>query len=552
MIKKTIRNVKKVTAAVLAAVLLVGSAAAVLPGATIEAEAATSAFAATISMAIIQGSNVLVKATAPTPLMSDDGIYHLYAQDTYEFGAMGKEVATAPVGKNIAFQFPLNKNTANSNLFKKFVIVAYVGGVPTAISNAQYITNPEATATHTVNRHDGGGKKGALLDAHLANSPDYLRELGIDQITYNLPIGNLLKNGNMRYTYNGKTYYFNSGIVGQYDFLVPKMNSLGISVTLILLNNYTGNLSNLHPFSRNFLGANYYAFNVADPVGVETLEAVASFLGERYSGTGHGTVDNWIVGNEVNARQEWNYIDPALGVGGAAAEYAKAVRIFYNGIKAQNANARVYVSLDHEWARSDNEAFHYGAKPFMEFFNAYVISEGNFDYGIAVHPYNVPLYSAQTWMPSFMDSVNQTPNTMYVTMMNINILTDFFCQKENLSPNGQVRSILCSELGYTSIPFGGYVSDENQQAAAVALGYLQAMHNQHIDGFFMRETDSPEEIRNDGLAVGLLTTDDYHNYRRKMAFHMYRYLDDPSQQANYIALASAFIGIDVNLLLTPR
>ena len=55
-------------------------------------------------------------------------------------------------------------------------------------------------------------------------------------------------------------------------------------------------------------------FNTVDQAGLEKLEAVAAFLGQRYSGTGHGTVDNWIVGNEVNARNEWNYMDPAAGL----------------------------------------------------------------------------------------------------------------------------------------------------------------------------------------------------------------------------------------------
>ena len=61
---------------------------------------------------------------------------------------------------------------------------------------------------------------------------------------------------------------------------------------------------------------------------MDKLEAVASFLGQRYSNTGHGTVDNWIVGNEINARQEWNYMNPSPGIDYYAAEYAQAVRIF--------------------------------------------------------------------------------------------------------------------------------------------------------------------------------------------------------------------------------
>ena len=34
-----------------------------------------------------------------------------------------------------------------------------------------------------------------------------------------------------------------------------------------------------------------------------------SFLANRYAGTGHGKVMNWVIGNEINARKEWNYIE---------------------------------------------------------------------------------------------------------------------------------------------------------------------------------------------------------------------------------------------------
>ncbi len=188
----------------------------------------------------------------------------------------------------------------------------------------------------------------------------------------------------------------------------------------------------------------------------------------------------------------------------------------------------------------------------MQSVNSYVTAEGNFNYGIATHPYNVPLYNTQTWNPSIKNSVTQSPDTMYITMANIGVLTDFFCQKENLQTDGQVRSILCSEVGYTSIPFGGYVSDENQQAAALAFGYLQAANNQHIDGFFNREVDAPEEIASSGLAMGVLTTGDYVHFTPKMAYNTYKFIDDPGQQAAYVNAASAAIGRNVLEIITPR
>ncbi len=168
----------------------------------------TASYKLTIPAALITGSNVTVTVTG-TVQATDDGLYHLYAQQPYESGVQGTEVANAAAAQTQTFTFALNNNSASSMLFKKFVVVGAVGGKLTQLSNAQYITNPEAIAAKAAARYDGGGKKGVLLSAHLIDRTDYLTDLGIDQITYNLPVGNLMTDPSLgfeSYTYNGKTY----------------------------------------------------------------------------------------------------------------------------------------------------------------------------------------------------------------------------------------------------------------------------------------------------------------------------------------------------------
>ena len=491
----------------------------------------SSGTAVTVRNAVIKGSDVVVTASSSNVPSSDDGEYHLFAQECYQLGAEGIEVATAPAAADAVFTFPLNKNTSSSNLFKKFVVVVYKSGVPTAVSNGCYITNPEATATHTASRHDGGGKKGLLQDSALLDGNlNDLTAMGINQVTYNLNVGNAIKPGDISYTYDGVTYHFDGPTIRSYDKIVPQLNAKGVSVTLILLNNFAGDPSLIHPLSYDGLGgSNYYAFNTANDAGVKKLEAFAAFLGERYSGQ-YGTVDNWIIGNEINARHEWNYITPSIGLDGAAAEYAKALRLFYNGIRSQNANARVYASIDHEWNRADNAALHYPGKAFLNSLNNYIIAEGNIAYGIAHHPYNYDLHLPQVWMP--VGHVNHTPNTNYITMENIDVLTDYIQQPTFLAPDGSVRSVLCSEVSYNSNPAYG---DEFQQAAAMVYGYLQCVYNQHIDGFFPRETDAFEEVMQ-GLSLGLMNPD----YSHKLAYTWYAKAMDPE----IIAQASAIAGVN--------
>ncbi|MBQ6363748.1 MAG: hypothetical protein IJI62_07060 [Lachnospiraceae bacterium] len=508
-------------AALLAAVLLT----AAIPAVKTEAAALV-----TVTSAVIAGGEVVVQTSGQTT--SDDGILHLYAQQPYEAGVQGVEVAQAAAGVNAAFRFPLNKNTPASNLYKKFTVVAIRGGVPTPVSNAMYIMNPEACAPRFAARRDGS-KKG-LLPEQGASNPSLLTNMGVHQIIWNLPVGNLCSGGGINYNYNGKVYSFNSAIVGQYDNLVPKMNAAGIQVTLVVLNNLTGDQTLIHPLSRGHGGANYYMFNAADPAGVERLAAVASFLGQRYSGA-VGTVDNWIFGNEVNARQEWNYMSAGAGLVGFTAEYAKAFRVFYNGIKSENGNARVYTCIDQEWAVGDSAA-HYGGMPFLVQFNAEIATTGNIDWHVACHPYNVPLYDPIAGRPGALHPHSQAAR--YITMENIDVLTDFLCTPAMISPTGQVRSVLCSEVGYTSS------QGEQLQAASIVYGYQQAVHNQHIDGFILsREHDMAAEI-GQGLAFGLTGL----NGAPKLAYTWYA----SAESANTIAAASAILGANIGSLITVR
>ena len=482
--------------------------------------------------AVIQGGNVVVSAQSPAPPAADDGLSHLLAQNVYENGALGKEVAQAGVGASANFSFPLAKNSANSNLFKKFTVCVKRGGVLVPVSSSRYLTNPEVTATHTAPRAVAG-KKGLLPAAELL-SGNSLKQLGVKQSIYNVLLGSICSQGGIPYTYNGKTYQFSSGMIAQLDYAFSRMNAQGIQVTAVLLAN-PGDPSIVHPLSRGG-PAPYYAFNTAEPAGVEKLQAVASFLAQRYSGA-HGRVDNWIVGNEVNARGDWHFMNTGdLGI--FTGEYARAFRIFYNGIRSENANARVYMCIDQQWARASSPKYFSGVS-FLSLFNDMMTAEGNIDWHVAMHPYNVPLYSPMAWNNGKYAQHSQA--TPYITIQNIEVLTDYLSQPRLLAPNGQVRSVLLSEVGYTSL------QGEPLQAASLIYAYKQAEANSHVDGIiFSREMDAPSEIAQ-GLANGICGVGGAH----KQSYAYFQFMDTP-EAGTYINNASAIIGADLNSLLIRR
>ena len=278
--------------------------------------------------------------------------------------------------------------------------------------------------------------------------------------------------------------------------------------------------------------------NTKEDGGTQHLKAIAAFLAQRYSGGAYGTVDNWVIGNEVNARTEWYYMN-STNLELNVSEYVKAFRIFYNEIKAVNANARVYTSFDQEWCRKSNPGC-FLSKEYLDRFNYYINREGNIDWSLSVHPYNAPLFDPYAWKQQ-SQYVSNSLSTPYITMENIYILTDYMCQASFLAPSGNVRNISLSEIGFTS-SFG-----EDAQAASITYAYTMAENNPYISSFILfRETDDAHEMESH-IAQGLKNLDG----SKKMSYDFYKNLGT-AQAATYKAQASQIIGQDVDALVTNR
>ena len=80
-------------------------------------------------------------------------------------------------------------------------------------------------------------------------------------------------------------------------------------ITTILNNKTSAGAELIHPLSRDAHVCPGYAMNTKEDEGTQHLKAIAAFLAQRYSGGQFGTVDNWVIGNEVNARTEWYYMN---------------------------------------------------------------------------------------------------------------------------------------------------------------------------------------------------------------------------------------------------
>lgn len=472
--------------------------------------------------------------------VSDDGYYYLFEEKAYDTALRSDEyIIEQQKDVDLTFSVNLNYNSANSRLCSKFVVAVKKDGVFMPISQPGYITNPEAIAKYSPSFGNTTSKKGLLVDPEKLRTPE-LDDLGVKHAAYNIPLSRILGNTSnayyptVYYTYNGRSYAFNGQIIAEYDYIFSTLTNKGITTTAIILNDiHPGYMELIHPKARSGGRAPYYAFNAADEDGAEYIAAIGSFLANRYSGSGHGKVMNWVIGNEINARKEWNYIE-YMDTESYVDEYARAFRIFYNSIVSVNGNARVYISLDQQWGKSLYSNNGYSSKEILDEFNRNISAGGNIDWGVAYHPYNYPLTSAKAWSTSGKAGsyVLDSETSPVITIKNIHVLTDYLQKEEYLTDSGEVRHVILSEMGYTSS------AGQDLQAASFVYAYKIIEANRYIDSMlFSRQTDASSEIAQ-GLALGINTLGGGH----KSIYTAFKYVDT-AESAKYTDFALRVIGI---------
>jgi hypothetical protein len=317
-------------------------------------------------------------------------------------------------------------------------------------------------------------------------------------------------------------------MISAYDSLFRQLEDQDIVVTAIILLGWRNDLTYLISPSGRKEGHNYYNFNTSDQKARQQLEATFAFLADRYaSDNGHGKVVNWIIGNEINSFDAWNYAG-TKSLSKYTQLYADSYRLAYTAITSVYSNARIYVSLDQLWNISNSTTF--SAREFLDKFASNLKEYGNIKWNLAYHAYPSPLTNPRFWKNSNGLSENNV-DTPVISIYNIKVLTDYI--KKHY---GSGTRIILSEQGFTSAkPYG-----EKVQAAAMAYSYYLAEFNPMIDAFILsRHVDNVVETT-DGLNLGLWTNVPgkiEKAYQKKYAWNVYKYMDTPnSTKATKFAL----------------
>lgn len=486
-----------------------------------------TAFAAqsmTIVQCAIVGDQVTVIAQG-TPAASDDGMYYLFALQPYE-GAIGARTdfcASAPAGGAVQFATPLELNTATSKLFCKFVVAAKQGGVYVPISNVVYITNPEAVAIAGAGQ-PARSQKGIIVDSRFTTD---LVDLNCGYAAYIMYANMFFEGSGVSYTFNGKNYSFNASVVHQYDLIIPSISNTGTNLIMVVMNQFNAASADMVPPAARVPGQYAYAFNVQEPVPTEKLEALMSFLAERYNGnSGHGAIHSWVVGNEVNNNDPAHYAGN-MTVDQYAADYATQFRVMYNAIMSKNRDARVYTNIDQRWSFVDSvRPLQYPAKTFIDKFAENIKASGDINWALSIHPHALPMSNCQFWnVPqpyAGMKLINGSDNTKMASVQNMEVFVNHMKQPQMLAPNGSVRNIIITELGFSSTTTSeGYASSEQIQAAAMVYAFKKFQSLPEISAFIIhKHLDDAGEVAQ-GRSYGLKTIAN----QPKFAYNVFKTMD---------------------------
>ncbi len=450
-------------------------------------------------------------------------------------------------GDELSFTVSANLNTENDRLYSKFVVAVYDGESYTQASNTAYVTNPESLAAHTDAYKSGINKKGLLIQTTDEMVADAF-ELGVTHVIVNIPFEQLIGIG-IDYQYDGVTYHFNKDLLDNYDTVIRRFSEKGMNVTAILLNGWNAATPQLYyPGVTQQSGAMYYGFNAATKEGYETIKAIATFLAERYCSldSSYGKVSNWIIGNEIN-NQYWNYMGD-MELAQYVKEYERAFRVFYTAIKSVNQNDRIFFSTDYYWnSLSASSPRTYTARDFLQTFAESVKAGGDMDWGLAYHPYSLPMTEPEFWDDGDTGLVTQDVDTQILNLCNLSILTDFMQNSAMKTAAGAVRHIILSEQGFTSVS-ATRGEDQDLQAAAIAYAYYIIDSNPYIDAFIMsRQVDAPSEAalsQNFGLwKCDMSVPDNIIPTTRKKSWQVYKYIDVRTKTLETTEFAKSILGI---------
>ncbi|MGN6435267.1 MAG: DUF5722 domain-containing protein [Agriterribacter sp.] len=456
----------------------------------------------------------------------------------------------APVKGNGSFTVTLNRYISQSGiqydrLLSKWAVVQKQAGNYSLQSHARYADYVEPL--YHLPEETVRGKKGIGGFTAGGKAPvSDLDSLGITSVTVNMWITQMMRSKpgveNLAFNYNGKTYYADKKWVEAMDKTLQLTAQKNILVSSIILIDKAVNCKDKE-IGRIFQHPDcdpagiYSMANMTSAEGVEYYAAAIDFLAQRYSHPDkkYGRVHHWIVHNEVDAGWVWTNMgekDKLLFMD----TYHKSMRLIHNIARKYNPHAKAFITLTHYWAWTVDKHF-YHSVDLLNILLHYSDKEGDFEWGIAHHPYPESLFEPKSWLDKKCDF---TFNTPLITFKNVEVLNAWVKQPYTMFLGKKRRTVFLSEQGPNSRDYTKKSLDE--QAASMAYVWKKIKNLDAIDAFqFHNWRDNRGE---GGLRIGLrrFPDDQEDPGGKKPVWYVFRDIETPREDSA-CEFAKPIIGI---------
>ena len=359
----------------------------------------------------------------------------------------------------------------------------------------------------------------------VASADHEIFDLGIRHATMNFVLTSVLqtapRRGTKPWVFEGRTYHVNEAAMRGRDLTVKNLSDQGIIVTCILLvSNHRepdGTPSSLLTHPEAEARGIYSIPNLTTPESTAHYRATMHYLTERYTRAdgAHGRISNWVLHNEIDQAGTWtNMGDQPLAR--YLETYMRSARIVHHSARNFDPHARVFMSLTHHWTKQSSGPGTYVVRDLIDLFAEMARVEGDFEWGVAYHPYPRDLRNPDTWNDADVTTDFDTP---YITPKNLEVLPAYLAQPP-FQFREKPRGILLSEQGFNSPTLS--IEDQKRQVAGLIyvfrkLAKLPAIESYHLH----RYQDMPD--REGGLRLGIITETGEH----KLGWDAYQAIGTP-------------------------
>ncbi|MGI8952520.1 MAG: DUF5722 domain-containing protein [Chitinophagaceae bacterium] len=438
-------------------------------------------------------------------------------------------------------RFVTVNDTGYDRLYSRWVIASKNGKNYQLQSFAHYADDVYDAANQYLPEEKPANKKGLAGFAAGSIEQD-LTDLNIKNITINVVLPNFisLTPTEYSYTFNGQTYYFNPGAVNNFEKTIKLCSDNDIIVTALVLipRNITGPLKSIFVYAKANAGVHTMA-NITSLTGLNYYAAVVGFLAERYGRPDkkYGIISNWVIHNEVDNASYW------ANAGTSQMEYYtelydRSARTVYYTVRQYNPAAKVFLCFTHFWA-SAARAGDFAPKDMLTVINKLSNKEGDYEWGIAYHPYAEDLRDPKPWDDK--DVTLDLNTSKYITPKNIGLIDEWLRMKAHLYKGLKVRTLMFTEQGVDTKSYSK--EDLLTQAAGLAYMWKKCSRLPTLEAFdYHLQTDNHYE---NGMMFGLWTVKEGTKGspdKKKPSWYVYQKAGTPSEDDAF-AFALPIIGI---------